>query len=430
MTPQKSKMTFETTGETYIVEGIEGEGGSAVVYRVIDSEGRPWALKRLRPEQATATRTKRFMNELHFCEKSVHKNVIKVVDEGFVLTGGAKCPFFVMPLYSSTLRKFMADGGKAGHVLPCFSQVLDGVEAAHLQKVLHRDLKPENILHDPASSQFVVSDFGIAHFNSELMLALVETDPRERLANARYAAPEQLNRNGTVDERADIYSLGLILNEMFTGHVPHGAGFATIAAVAPQFGYLDELVESMVQQDPNKRPRSIDEIKRTLIARRNDFVERQRLDELKKMVVPASKVSHPFYEDPPRVIDCDVEPRHRRLTMVLNKRVPGEWVEAFRTPRNMGFIRGTGPDDWSFDYSADETRTEAHVTVGPRDLEVKESTQTIIDNFKSYVEFANHAFLRNLERSVQVEEERKKRELQDRVAYEEERRRLRAGLKI
>src|SRR5205807_2229991 len=165
-------LRFETTSETYVVEGVEGEGGTARVFRVLDSANQRWALKCLKAEEATTTRTKRFLNELNFSRISMHRNVVKIIDQGFVVQDGKKCPFYVMPLYPSTLRKLLKTGIPPENRMPYFSDVLDGVEAAHLQGVWHRDLKPENILHDPAENRLVVSDFGIAHFTAELMHTL------------------------------------------------------------------------------------------------------------------------------------------------------------------------------------------------------------------------------------------------------------------
>jgi serine/threonine-protein kinase len=84
-------------------------------------------------------------------------------------------------------------------------------------------LKPENLLVS-AQNRIVVADFGIAHFREEHMLTAIETRATERLANYRYSAPKQRTPGATVDERADIFALGYILNEMFTTDVPHGAG--------------------------------------------------------------------------------------------------------------------------------------------------------------------------------------------------------------
>jgi serine/threonine protein kinase len=96
-------------------------------------------------------------------------------------------------------------------VLPYFGQLLDGVEAAHLHKVIHRDLKPENVLYDAASDRLVIAAFGVARFEEETLYTLIETMPNTRLATFLYSAPEQRVRGGKVDQGADIYALGLIL---------------------------------------------------------------------------------------------------------------------------------------------------------------------------------------------------------------------------
>src|SRR3972149_4359299 len=118
-----------------------------------------------------------------------------------------------MPLFDSSLRPLMRAGLPQDTVLRYFSQILDGTEAAHLHNVAHRDLKPENILFENAAARLVVADFGIARFQEEELYTAVETKASDRLANFQYAAPEQRLRGAEVDYRADIYSLGLLLNE-------------------------------------------------------------------------------------------------------------------------------------------------------------------------------------------------------------------------
>jgi hypothetical protein len=89
---RSTSLVFETLSETYTSEGTEGEGGSAKVFRAVDAGGKRWALKCLKSEQANTTRTKRFLNELMFCRDSSYPNVVPVVDHGFVLQEGRKCP--------------------------------------------------------------------------------------------------------------------------------------------------------------------------------------------------------------------------------------------------------------------------------------------------------------------------------------------------
>jgi len=153
-------------------------------------------------------------------------------------------------------------------------------EAAHLQNVIHRDLKPENLLIEMPGHRVVVADFGVAHFEEEDLLTAVRTGVAERLANYRCSAPEQRTTARSADHRADIFALGLILNEMFTGEVPQGTAYKLIAAVAPHFGYLDPVVEKMIRQDPTERPSSIRAIKDELHMRGVEFVTRQKLDKI------------------------------------------------------------------------------------------------------------------------------------------------------
>ena len=169
-----------------------------------------------------------------------------------------------MPLAQGSLRNLMADGIHADAVLKYFGQILNGVESAHLQNVWHRDLKPENILVLD-DSRLAIADFGIARFAEEELYTLVNTDQNTRLANFLYAAPEQRNRGAPVDQRADIYALGLILNEMFTREVPHGTDYKIIGSVAPQYAYLDDLVAEMLRQSADARPATIDIIKLALV---------------------------------------------------------------------------------------------------------------------------------------------------------------------
>ncbi|HEY6441846.1 MAG TPA: serine/threonine-protein kinase [Candidatus Acidoferrales bacterium] len=426
MASGKLPSVFETASESYSVQAVQGEGGTANVFRVVDSESKQWALKCLKPEHVTTSRTKRFFNELHFCRNSQHKNVIRVVDEGFIVRGTTKCPFYVMPFYGSTLRAMITKGLPVGRGLYYFSQVLDGVEAAHLQRVWHRDLKPENILHDPVGDTAAVADFGIAHFAAEDMHATVKTRPHERLANLQYAAPEQNRRGEPVDQRADIYALGLILNEMFTGHVPQGEGFRRISDVLPEYGYLDEIVDQMRQNRPENRPGSIDEIKRMLISHQNEFIQRQKLDQLRRTVVPSTTVSHPLLADPPYVRHLDIE--GNTLVLTLSQPVSSEWIEVFRKPRSMGYPSGTGPHEWNLQALSNYAR--ATVRLPPHYFNNPATTQSIIDNFKNWVEFANKAFREGLERAARAKEEEEKRLLSEKIAAEERRQRLLQGIKV
>ncbi len=140
------KLVFETEWNVYSQESVIGEGGSGIVYKVRNEDGDLFALKHLRPRTATTEKLKRFRNELSFCQKNEHPNILKVLDSGFVRTDRNKSFFYVMRLYEKTLRDIMSDGLAPDAVLPWYIKILAGVREAHKCKVWHRDLKPENIL--------------------------------------------------------------------------------------------------------------------------------------------------------------------------------------------------------------------------------------------------------------------------------------------
>lgn len=256
--------TFETAFGTYKATCILGEGGSGRVYGVVRLDGAEFALKALRPELSSSERRKRFKNEIDFLSKVHHANIIAVTDYGLWETAEGTAPFYVMPRIQQTLRAAMTAALRPEQVLLLFTQMLDALEAAHLRGVVHRDLKPENMLYEITEDRLLIADFGIAHFEEEALLTAVESRHVDRLANFVYAAPEQRRRHEKIDHRADIYALGLILNEMLTGELPQGAGYRTIGAVAPALGCLDPLVDRMIQQAPDARPASIDEIRKAL----------------------------------------------------------------------------------------------------------------------------------------------------------------------
>jgi hypothetical protein len=256
----ETKETFRTVFDVYTPNGPIGEGGSGRVIRVLDNAGKQHALKYLKPGRISSQKERRFKNELAFCFKNAHRNIITVEDWGLAEIDQAEVPFYVMPIFPETLRSVMQQGNNPEKMLRLFMQILDGVEAAHNRGIWHRDLKPENILFDETDDLIVVSDFGIAHFSADAMQTSVETRPQERLANFRYAAPEQRS-NGIVDHRTDIFSLGLILYEMLTSQLLQGTSHRRVASIHPKLASLDSIIEKMSCQSPSDRPFSIAEIR-------------------------------------------------------------------------------------------------------------------------------------------------------------------------
>ena len=252
---------FRTALDVYTLKGGQlGEGGSGRVVRVEDPDGAPFALKYLKPEALTTQRTKRFKNEIQFCASTNHRNIIRVLDWGITKVEGTEVPFYVMPLYPNTLKSVMSSNALPSLLLDLFEQVLAGVQWAHDQNVWHRDLKPQNVLVDAKNEVAVVSDFGIAHFAEPLMRTLVQTGRHDRIGSFQYAAPEQ-RINSTVTHLADIYSLGVILYEMFTRTILQGTGHKPVAASNPELSFLDPIIDLMAQQSPGNRIQTIVEVR-------------------------------------------------------------------------------------------------------------------------------------------------------------------------
>ncbi len=264
-----------TSSYTFSASDIPRHGGSGTVLLVHDENRNEYALKTLSPENITTKKIKRFKNELLFCFKNDHSNIIKVLDWGYLITeNNKKCPFYVMPFYKKTLRDLIKAGISNEKALRYFSQILNGVEAAHIKGHWHRDLKPENILYDEPKDTLIVADWGIAHFKEDELHTTVATKPQERLANFMYAAPEQRIKGVTVDHRADIFALGMLLNEIFTNVVPIGSGYKTIKSVNDAYAYLDDLVELMIKNSVDDRPQSIDVVRQQFVAEEE---KRQRI---------------------------------------------------------------------------------------------------------------------------------------------------------
>ena len=407
---------FETTFTRYTGTDIIGEGGAGRVYRATDDDENVYAIKLLDSAKANREKMKRFKNEVEFSRRNQHQNIITVIADGIVIDGKKRSPFYVMPLYKGSLRTLLATGIPTDKILFYFAQLLDGVEAAHLQRVIHRDLKPENVLFDETQERLVIADFGIARFEEEALYTDVETSPNTRLANFQYAAPEQRSRGADVDLRADIYALGLILNEMFTGKVPHGTGYKTIGSVAPDYGYLDEIITMMLHQAAGERPASIEMVKQQLIGRKQEFITRQRISQLKQTVVPVTDLDDPLITDPPRLVNFDYQ--QGTLILYLQQPVNAKWINSLHNMGTYTSLMYAGPERFSFaGYIARISARESDV-------------QQIINYFKAWLPNANRVYEETVRREKQEAEEQQRKQLQKEIEEEERRQRILAKVRI
>jgi len=412
----KKPIVFETTFTIYTASEIKGEGGSGRIYKAVDESEKVYAIKLLNRDKATKEKVKRFNNELQFGLRNQHRNIVTVIDHGIYKDGKGTSLFYVMPFYNSSLRHLLISGIVSSKILLYYSQILDGVEAAHLQKVIHRDIKPENILYDSHADNLLIADFGIAHFEEEDLFTAVDTKDSSRLANFQYAAPEQRGRGLEVDRRADIFALGLILNEMFTGKVPQGTGYKNIGGISPDYRYLDELILEMLRQSPSERPSTIEVIKNLLIAKKNEFITQQRVSNLTRTIIKASDIDDPLIIDPPRLVDADWI--KGLLTLKLSCQVNPKWVWALQ---NMGSYHSAyGKDPLAFRISGNIASINAE----------EREVQNIIDHFNKWLPMANSVYAQKIRQEMREDEERRRQEIQRQLKEEETRLRVLKNIKL
>lgn len=241
-------------GLEYEVLSILGQGGQGTVWHVV-REGCKYAIKEitLRSGKKYKAQNKRIRQEVEYCKQFHSENIVRIIGSEERLGDEANQDVLlscVMPMYSFTLRDCIAPEVSLDTKFSLLRQLFGAVAQIHDDHIVHRDIKPENVLVDKSFEHAVLADFGIAHFDC----AGVTVD-NDMLMNRYYYAPEQRKGVGAtnVASSADVFSLGLILNEMFTLNVPRGESYLKIADEYPLLSELDDLVVKMTAQDPDER---------------------------------------------------------------------------------------------------------------------------------------------------------------------------------
>ncbi len=225
-TPKEELTTGSTfAGRYQIIEEL-GKGGMGNVYKVLDKEvNAKIALKLIKPEIAADKKTiERFRNELKTARDISHKNICRMYD----LNKEGDSYYITMEyVEGQDLKSLIRQTGQLA--LPTtFSiakQVCEGLSEAHKLGTVHRDLKPSNIMVDKEGKTRIM-DFGIARS----LKAKGITGTGVMIGTPEYMSPEQVDGK-EVDQRSDIYSLGVILFEMLTGRVPFGGDTSLSIAV-------------------------------------------------------------------------------------------------------------------------------------------------------------------------------------------------------
>ena len=246
---------------------VLGAGGMGVVYKARQkSLDRLVALKVLPPQPNDVQRhesfAERFTREARALARLQHPNIVTVYDSGAV---NDLCYFIMEFVDGSNLRQVM--GANAGRLQPSEALaivpgVCDALEYAHAEGIAHRDIKPENILVD-RKGRVKIADFGIAKLLQRPGTDYTLTHTQQIIGTMHYMAPEQIERPSTVDHRADVYSLGVVLYEMLTGELPIGR-FPLPSERGVSDVRLDQVVLRALEKEPSRRYQHASEIKTDL----------------------------------------------------------------------------------------------------------------------------------------------------------------------
>lgn len=268
-TPKEELTTGSTfAGRYQIIEKL-GEGGMGRVYKALDTEiNEKIALKLIRPEIASDKHTiERFSSELKIARKVRHKNVCQMFD-----LNKEKGTYYITMEYISgeDLKSMIRMTGSlsVGAAITIGKQVCEGLVEAHSLGVVHRDLKPSNIMIDKEGHARIM-DFGIARSLRTKGI----TGTGMMVGTPEYMSPEQAEAK-EVDERSDIYSLGIILYEMLSGQAPFTGDTALSIAMKhksespadprklnPQIAEdLSQAILKCMEKDKNKRFQSVEEL--------------------------------------------------------------------------------------------------------------------------------------------------------------------------
>lgn len=263
--PSKTAVEDEALPEVpgVLVTARAGRGGMGSVFRgTLTATGGEVAVKlphpALVPDPAMAAR---FHHEAESLRRLDHPHVLRVLDSGVLPDGRAWLVTAWAP--GGDLRARLRQGRPdTALALRWFRETCAAVAAAHQAGILHRDLKPANLLLD-ACDRVLVADFGLARLLSEEShaLRLSLTLSTDVFGTPYYIAPEARQSAARLDERADIFSLGVLLHELLTGRVPIGQ-YTPASKSAPVPRAVDAVIARCLQEEPAARPASV----RALIA--------------------------------------------------------------------------------------------------------------------------------------------------------------------
>lgn len=167
----------------------------------------------------------RITREVEVLKRASHDTLIKYIDDFYIENDFNNKEYVIIMEYfkGNTLSKYIQKGITDEDIMDIFKKILEGVKALHntiinQHGIIHRDLKPDNILIND-DKEVKIIDYGL----SKIIDFSTITSTGKAVGSPLYMSPEQITDGKNIDERADIYALGIILYEMITGHVPYKA---------------------------------------------------------------------------------------------------------------------------------------------------------------------------------------------------------------
>lgn len=248
-----------TENSKYTITDYISEGGNGFVFECCDNQGKTYVLKLL--HTTSKVKVENFKKEVAIQKKINSEYIVKCIDSGEKCFGSQRSPrpFYIMDKYDTTLENLI--DGDIITPLKAYKymiQLCKALKVLHKSEdpIIHRDLKPENILYDASNDRVLICDFGLAHLNTNN-----NSINDGFVGNIDYHAPEQKKRGKTkVGTYTDIYSLGLIINVLFTKEIAQGENYRKIWQVNPRFSYLDDIVSCMIKHDIESREHDINVI--------------------------------------------------------------------------------------------------------------------------------------------------------------------------
>lgn len=326
-------MIGKVLGDRYEIIEEVGVGGMAKVYKALDTVlNRYVAVKVLKNEyMEDQDFLRKFAMEAQSAASLTHANIVSVFDVGSSYVDGRKYNYIVMEYVDGKTLKYIIDEKQ---ILPIEDivnygvQIASALECAHKNGIIHRDIKPHNMLIDK-SNNLKATDFGIARISSSATLTYTSTV----LGTVHYISPEQA-KGKFIDEKSDIYSLGVVLYQMATGEVPFDAPNAVGIALKhiqdplvppinlrhdlPQ-GLNDIIVKAMAK-DPNDRFKSATELKEMLRNYQNyssDLYQKTTKNPIVKENDEQPEVKEAVYKTPKQSSTKDNKNKSKKFMWIL-----------------------------------------------------------------------------------------------------------------